>query len=198
MFIRYERFDQFIRLYPIVTGLLAINLGLFLLSIFIPSYYTYIHYWGVGINIFVAAGEYWRLITPVFLHAGLGHVLFNSFSLLIFGPALERILGGFRFTILYLFAGFIGNVGTFLFEAGDYMHLGASGAIYGLLGLYFYMRFFRQDLIDPGSAQIVTTVLIIGAIYTAVMPGINILGHLFGFVGGTLLGPVIFPKQKGY
>lgn len=203
LFIRTESFQQFIRYYPIVTWLVGINTVIFVLTFLLPStfpppFHNVINYWAVGWNDAVAAGQYWRLVTPIFLHGGAGHFIFNSFALIIFGPALERILGHLKFTGLYLFAGIIGNVGTFLFEGGSYLHLGASGAIYGLLGLYLYMRFFRKDLIDAGSAQTITTILIIGVIYTFVMPNINILGHLFGFIGGAILGPVIFLGKVKY
>jgi rhomboid protease GluP len=198
LFVRRESFQQFIRFYPIVTWILGINTFLFLLSFLLPSVYLPIQRWGIGYNAAVAAGEYWRLITPIFLHGGFGHFFFNSFSLIIFGPALETILGRIKFLGLYMFAGILGNVGTFLFEEGHYFHLGASGAIYGLLGLYLYMRFFRQDLIDSGSAQIITTILVVGAIYTFVMPNINLLGHLFGFIGGAVLGPIIFRGRVKY
>jgi len=196
MFIRYESFGQFIRLYPIVAFIVGTHLIFFLFSLLLPDvYYTMIYSWGVGYNALVSQGEYWRLLTPIFLHSGFGHMLFNSFSLYLFGPALERILGRVRFSFLYLFAGIMGNLGTYLFEQADYAHLGASGAVYGLLGLYFYMKFFRKDLIDPQSAQIVTVFLVLGAIYTFLVPNINVLGHLFGFVGGTVAGSFIFDKK---
>jgi rhomboid protease GluP len=207
LFVRRESFQQFIRFYPIITFILGINTLLFLFSFLLPTLYReVVEWWGVGWNAAVAAGQYWRLVTPIFLHGGFGHFFLNSFALIIFGPALETILGRMKFLGLYMFAGILGNVGTFLFEVGDYYHVGASGAIYGLLGLYLYMRFFRQDLIDAGSAQIVTVILIIGAVHTLLLPqftlfgssGINVLGHLFGFIGGVILGPVIFLGRVKY
>jgi rhomboid protease GluP len=206
LFVRRESFQQFIRFYPIVTWILGINTFLFLFSFLLPSLYKTVVFWGIGWNEAVAAGQYWRLVTPIFLHGGFGHFFLNSFALIIFGPALETILGRLKFFGLYMFAGILGNVGTFLFEVGNYYHVGASGAIYGLLGLYLYMRFFRHDLIDPGSAQIVTVILIVGAVHTLILPqltmfgspGINVLGHLFGFIGGAILGPVIFRGRVKY
>lgn len=194
MFIRNERsVKEFYRLYPIVSWIVILNTVLFLLTELVPR--SPVFFWGVGSNAHVLNGEYWRLITPIFLHGGVGHYVFNSFSLIIFGPALERILGKGKFIAIYLLTGLIGNIGTLAFGGLSYLHLGASGAIYGLLGCYFYMRFFRKDLIDPGSAQIVTTILILGAAYTIIFSrDINVLAHLFGFIGGTMLAPILLPK----
>src|SRR5690625_7985599 len=87
----------------------------------------------------------------------ISHILFYSFSLVLFGPALEQMLGKFKFILVYLFTGIVGNVFTYIIGAND-LHLGASGALYGLLGLFVYMSFFRNDLIDPVSKQIVTVI----------------------------------------
>ncbi|GAA0351707.1 rhomboid family intramembrane serine protease [Bacillus horti] len=195
MFIRNERsIKEFMRLYPIVSWIVMINTAIFLLIQVLP--FNTIMLWGLGYNGLIAQGEYWRILTPIFMHASVGHFVFNTFSLIIFGPALERILNKFKFTIIYLLTGIIGNIGTFVFEGPTYSHLGASGAIYGLLGVYFFMRFLRKDLIDPGSAQIVIIILIIGAAYTVISPTINLLAHLFGFVGGALLAPLFLPKER--
>ncbi|WP_336885180.1 rhomboid family intramembrane serine protease [Caldalkalibacillus salinus] len=199
VFVRYESFGQFIRLYPVVTFIVALNTLLFLPSLLAPTfYYFYIYGLGVGSNEALAAGQWWRLVTPIFLHGGIGHYVFNTFALIIFGPALERMVGPYKFFLAYLTAGIAGNLGTYFFQVSSHFYLGASGAIYGLLGIYFYMRFFRKDLIDPQSAQIVTTFLIIGAIYTLIVPRVSILGHLFGFVGGTVVAPLLFTGMRKY
>ena len=195
LFLRNESFSQFTRSYPIVTYIIGIHTVLFLLSVITPAFYfLYFHRLGIGYNAAVAAGEWWRLVTPIFLHGGFSHFILNSFSLVIFGPALERMLGHVRFLGAYLFAGIVGNLATFFLHPGHYLHLGASGAIYGLLGLYFYMKLHRKDLIDPQSAQIITIFLVIGLIYSF-MPNINIASHLFGFLAGFLGGWIIIKRH---
>lgn len=199
MFFRNESFQDFLRFYPIVSAIVAINVILWLLMFFPNPVGQLIYTWGVGWNMGIDLGEYWRLITPIFLHApnDVSHILFNSFSLVLFGPALEQMIGKFRFILVFLMTGIVGNVFTYLVGT-DYLHLGASGALYGLLGLLLYMSFFRNDLIDPASKQIVTIITLIGVLMTFIQPGINISAHIFGLIAGFALGPIILINAVPY
>jgi len=95
MFIRTERsVKEFFELYPAVSILVIIHILLWAsFSIFQLNIGAELFNLGIGHNISVTHGEYWRLITPMFLHIQLGHMIFNSFALVLFGPALERMLG---------------------------------------------------------------------------------------------------------
>jgi rhomboid protease GluP len=187
LFIRTENFRTFIRLYPIVSTIIAIHIVLFIVVNFIP----FVFYLTVGRNYLIAAGEYWRLVTPIFIHLSFPHVLFNTFSLYLFGPALERIIGKFKFIIGYIGAGVIANIATFFLEDPGYGHIGASGAIFGLFGFFVYIVYARKDLIDQQNSQLIITILVLSVIMTFVMPNINILGHLFGLIGGAALAPIL-------
>ncbi|WP_370313925.1 rhomboid family intramembrane serine protease [Guptibacillus hwajinpoensis] len=85
MFVRNEDFRSFIRYYPIISILIGIHILLFVL-VNLFGMYSILRL-GVGYNRAIEIGEYWRLVTPIFLHGGFAHVLFNSFSLYLFGPA---------------------------------------------------------------------------------------------------------------
>ncbi|WP_429157898.1 rhomboid family intramembrane serine protease [Desulfitispora alkaliphila] len=194
MFVRSESFQQYLRFYPVVSTIIAINVAVFLLR------YTplagFVYNMGIGSNVHIASGEYWRLVTPIFLHGGFAHFLFNSFSLFIFGPSLEVILGSRRFLGLYLFAGIFANLLIFLVGGMGYgLYLGASGAVYGLLGAYLYMILHRPNMIDHQSAQVIKIMLIIGAIYS-LLPGISLFAHLFGFGGGFLAAYTMLRPNK--
>jgi membrane associated rhomboid family serine protease len=128
------------------------------------------------------------------------HVLFNSFALVLFGPALEQMLGRFKFIMAYLVTGIAGNVATFVFGPSDftYLHVGASGSIYGLMGIYIFMVAFRKHLIDQGSSQIITIIFIIGIIMTFLRPNININAHIFGAVAGFAIAPVILAGVQAF
>lgn len=178
--------------YPIVSTLIIINFVLWAIVHLFPfEIGTMIWQWGAGQNILIHnLGQYWRFITPIFLHADLTHTLFNSFALVLFGPALEQMLGKNKFIIAYLLAGIAGNIGTYVVDPTSYIvHIGASGSVYGLFGMYIFMVLFRKSLINPGDAQIITTIFLIGLVMTFIRPGINIYAHVFGFIGGLALGP---------
>src|SRR5699024_12862191 len=108
------------------------------------------------------AGEYHRLITPIFLHADLAHVAFNSFATILFAPALELMIGKFKFILFYLATGSIGNVGTYIINpSSEVANLGASGAIYGLIGIFIFMVYLRKRLIDTRSARMFTDIYVV-------------------------------------
>ena len=92
---------------------------------------------GAKYNPLILEGEWWRLITPMFLHIGLIHLVMNSFALYYLGTAVERIYGRYRFLFIYLFAGFAGTLASFLFSP-DSISAGASGGIFGLFGALLF------------------------------------------------------------
>ncbi|RYG71873.1 rhomboid family intramembrane serine protease [Lentibacillus lipolyticus] len=200
MFVRNERsIKEFMHLYPVVSWLVIIHLGLWLLTGLLQTPLgSFIENWGRGVNFYISQGQYWRLVTSMFLHAGLMHALFNSFALVLFGPALEQMLGKLKFILAYVGAGLIGNIATFLLGPAIYAHVGASGAIYGLFGIYVFMVAFRKQLIDQSSSQIIMTIFIIGLVMTFIRPGINIYAHVFGFIGGFAIAPLVLTNVRPY
>lgn len=201
MFVRNEKsIKDFLKFYPIVSIIIIINLLLWIIvDLFHLEIGKVIYNWGIGHNIAVYHGQCWRLITPIFLHANLSHVVFNSFALVLFAPALEQMLGRVRFILFYFLTGIIGNVGTFIINPVSIIpHLGASGAIYGLFGIYMFMVYFRKHLIDKANSQIVTIVFVIGLVMTFIQPNINIAAHIFGFVGGFAFASLFLTRVQRF
>lgn len=199
MFIRTERsIKEFMSRYPIVSIIVIINIVIWLLMSF--DFGKPIFIWGVGHNLSIhLLDQYWRFITPIFLHVDLTHMLFNSFALVLFGPALERMIGKFKFTTVYLLTGIVAEVGTYIIDpVSATRHLGASGAIYGLFGIYLFMVLFRKNLITKTDAQIVATIFIIGLVMTFLNSGINKAAHIFGFIGGMVIAPIALKRIKGF
>jgi rhomboid protease GluP len=196
MFTRTESFREFIRLYPIVSFIVAIHIVLYLLTVlpFFPNYWFMETF--AGVNLYIIQGEVWRLITPTFMHSGFSHMLFNSFSLVLFGPALERMLGKGRFLLVYLVSGVVANVATLMFEPLTYTHVGSSGAIFGLFGYYIAIILFRKKWLSNENTQIILTICVISLVMTFLQPNINIIAHLFGLLGGFLIGAVPYFNKR--
>lgn len=188
--------------YPVVFTLILINISLWIIIQVLPfEFGKQLYTFGVGHNYSINVyGEYWRLITPIFLHArGFSHVLLNCIALIIFAPPLEQMLGKIKFVCMYILAGTIGNIGTYVIDPTSLtFHLGASGSVYGIFGMFIFMTFFRKDLIDQASAQIIVTISIIGMITTFIIPGINIFAHLFGLIGGLFIAPFFLRQARPF
>ena len=194
MFTRTESLCDFIRLYPVITIIIAIHIILYLLTALpiFPSKYLF----GLlaGVNLYVVNGEYWRLVTPIFMHAGFAHMLFNSFSLVLFGPALEQLLGKTKFILLYLATGIAANIATLILEPLTYTHVGSSGAIFGLFGFYISITIFRKAMMSRENSQTIMTIAIIAVVMTFVQSNINITAHIFGMLAGFLTGAAIYRR----
>jgi rhomboid protease GluP len=195
IFLRYESFRGYLRLYPITSLVLALNLISFILDYVVGGARPLLNY---GAFILEPADPYgllepWRYVSSVFLHSNLTHLLYNSFSLLIFAPPLERLLGHFRYALFYLLCGVLGNAANVIIRLGtdiqDIQHvsIGASGAVYGIFGAYLFMALFRKHSMDEGSRKTVYSVLIFGLIYSVLSPRIDIWAHIGGGVAGFLL-----------
>ncbi|MBH0231568.1 rhomboid family intramembrane serine protease [Halobacillus yeomjeoni] len=200
MFLRTESFKEFLKFYPVVSFLVGLHFFLWILiDVLGLGFARDLESFGVGVNLFILQGEYWRLVTPIFLHSGFTHALFNSFSLVLFGPALEQMLGKGKFIVMYLAAGIFGNFGTFIVDPDAYYaHLGASGAIFGIFGVYVYMVLFRKHLIDQANSQIIMVILILGLFMSFTRPNINILGHIFGLIGGFAVAPLLLRRARPF
>ena len=194
MFTRTESLRDFIRLYPVISIIITIHILLYLLTALpiLPS--RFIFELLSGMNLYIVNGDYWRLVTPIFMHAGFAHMLFNSFSLVLFAPALEQLLGKTKFILLYLFTGIAANIATLILEPLTYTHVGSSGAIFGLFGFYISIIMFRKAMMSRENSQTIMTIAIIAVIMTFVQSNINITAHIFGMLAGFLTGAATFRR----
>lgn len=145
--------------------------------------------YGARINEFIRAGEVWRLLTPVLLHSptSLTHILFNMYALFSFGTSLERYFGRGRFLMLYVLGAFTGNVMSFLFSDG--YSIGASTAVFGLIGAEAVFLFRNRRLLAGHFRSAIGNVLFIIAInlfLVGSLPGIDNWGHIGGLIGGLM------------
>ncbi|MDO5133851.1 MAG: rhomboid family intramembrane serine protease [Eubacteriales bacterium] len=141
---------------------------------------------------YIQRGQWYRLFSSMFLHFGAVHLLCNMYSLFNLGPSLEYFFGIPIFLFLYLFSGLAGNLLTFFTELRSHRYalsLGASGAVFGLLGSYLVFALW------PGyvgvSLYSVLRVLVINLVYTVSNKRINAMAHLGGLIGGVAVTAVL-------
>jgi membrane associated rhomboid family serine protease len=136
----------------------------------------------------IADGEYWRLLTSGFLHAGFLHLAFNMFALYILGQMLEPAVGRLRFGLIYFVALLAGSFGALLLEP-DAPTVGASGAIFGLMGAaVVVMRSRGISPMESGLGLWIGLNLLI----TFTIPNISIGGHIGGLIGGAVAAFLLF------
>jgi membrane associated rhomboid family serine protease len=143
---------------------------------------------------FVAAGEWYRLVTSGFVHANLLHIGMNMLVIWIVGAQLEPALGRVRFTLLFAASLLAGSAGALL-ASPDVLTIGASGAAFGLMGaLAIGMRQRGIDIWRTG----IGTLILINLVFTFAVPGISIGAHIGGLAGGLAAGWVLMqPRRAG-
>ena len=180
---------------PFVTfTLIGINVGVFLLGLLLGGELngtgSWIYEKGVLVStavdssgqvIGVSEGEWWRLLTATFLHYGLIHLGMNMLVLWMIGPPLEEYFGHWRYLLVYLVAGLAGSAGALLWSP-DALTVGASGAIWGIMGAALVLE-ARRIWVFGGQAL---GLVLLNLAITFLIPGISIGGHIGGLVGGGL------------
>lgn len=166
---------------PVVTWtLIGINVVMFVLQMASGQLERELTLWPPA----VADGQWYRLVTSMFMHYGAMHILFNMWALYVVGPPLEAWFGRLRFSVLYLLAGLGGSVLVYLISPLNSATAGASGAIFGLFGAIFVVS--RRLKLDVRG---VMAIIVINLVFTFVAPAlgsgpISWQGHIGGLVTG--------------
>jgi rhomboid protease GluP len=144
-------------------------------------------------NQLIAQGEYWRLLTAIFIHANILHYGFNAYALYIIGRDVERFSGAVRFTVIFLLAGLSGSLFSLLFTPAR--AVGASGAIFGLIGALAVFLYRHRKLFGERGRRNLQNIIVIALINFAIglQGNIDNWAHLGGLVGGLILGGVLGP-----
>lgn len=171
---------------PIVTwSIIAVTVVVYLLQQVVPAVTAY----GVFRPVLTFLLP-WTPITALFLHGSILHILFNMYSLFVFGPILEHMLGRARFLALYLIAGFGGSVAVALLAPAGGV-LGASGAIFGLMGAYFVIA--RR--LGGNNTQIII-VIALNLVAGFVIPNVSWQAHVGGLVAGCLVAAIYLATRR--
>jgi rhomboid protease GluP len=156
---------------------------------------------GAKVNILIAYGQYWRLLTAMFLHIGLAHLFFNTYALYIYGPIVERLFGKYKFPVVYLVSGLTGSLLSYMFSSNH--SAGASGAIFGLMGALLYFGQRRKDIFRRVFGSNLFIIIGFNLLYGFMNSGIDNWGHIGGLIGGYFTAyavglyrePILEPKK---
>lgn len=184
---------------PVITYLLiVINIVMFLISstLRINNIIDLDYYLGNN-YLLIQNGGIYRLFTCMFMHNDLIHLAFNMYALYILGPQVERYYGKTRFTFIYIISGLMGSLFSAVFMADNVLSLGASGAIFGLLGSIAYFTYYYRATLQGLLRSQIMPVIMINLLLGLLMPNIDIVAHLGGLIGGVLVSMAIGIGDKG-
>jgi rhomboid protease GluP len=152
-------------------------------------------FFGAKVNELIYQGEWWRLITPIFLHIGFLHLLMNSFALYYIGTTVEKMYGSWRFLFIYLFAGIIGSFLSFVFSPA--ISAGASGSIFGLFGSLLLLGIMKPNLFFRTIGPNILIVIAINLALGFTIPNVDNAGHIGGLMGGFIAALIVqLPKMS--
>ncbi|WP_026700298.1 rhomboid family protein [Salibacterium aidingense] len=155
---------------------------------------TLIEY-GAKYNPAILDGEWWRLVTSMFLHIGFFHLIMNSLALFYIGGAVERMYGMFRFIIIYFTAGLFGSLASFAFN--EQVSAGASGAIFGCFGALLYFGIIHRKLFFRTMGLNVLVILGINLAFGFAVPAVDNGAHIGGLAGGFLASSLVHLPGHG-
>ncbi len=146
-------------------------------------------------------GEYWRMLTALFLHYGALHLLFNLYALFVVGPGLERIIGSVRFAIYYLMAGLGSSAGVLLLRLWNFSRpeqlVGASGCVMGIVGVWAgYLVRHRHQAFAGRRLRNIVLIVAIQTAFDLSTPQISMAAHLSGLATGVVLGLLVSPRSS--
>lgn len=202
-----------------VYVLLAINVLMYVVSLLLANrlsaqvidqraidpFTAALYFLGAKENGAINAGQWWRLLTPMVLHGSVFHLLFNSWALYALGADVERVYGTARFLATYLLAGLAGSIASYVFNPGS-LSVGASGAIFGMLGALAAFSYTSRSLIGAEASRMqlgqMATLAAINLAFGFAVPNIDNSAHIGGLIVGGLVGFALAPRyvvaRRGY
>ncbi len=145
----------------------------------------------------IREGEWWRLVSPVFLHVGLSHLVVNSVTLLYIGRYIEEFFGHWRMVIIYFVSAFFGNLTSAVFMPST-VSAGASTAIFGLFGAFLMLGVcFHHNVIVRVLSRTFLLFVIINIVMDFFLSGIDLVGHIGGLFGGFFIAFIVGAPMLG-
>lgn len=192
----YQIVKRYIYAHPVTTLFLMINLVMVFIVLLTGGFnnLTLLRLGAIVPVLIKEESEYYRLVAAMFLHGSIFHFLMNGLVLFYLGGFVERYLGYIKFFLLYMFSGIVSSLVVTYFGASNVLTIGASGALYGVIGALFILITIKPTWFPPQASKSIRTLIIVNLILTFVVPSISIEGHLGGLIAGSLLIFLLIPK----
>lgn len=173
---------------PITLILVSVNIIIFLTGLIIGDAFIKS---GDMDPALISKGEYYRLFTPMFLHADLDHIFSNMILLYFLGEIVESKVGSIKYSIIYILSGILGNVVSYLYSMnyGGYTSIGASGAVFGLMGAFIIIVIRKYKGIDVPKKRLI--LMVAYSIYSSFSANVDFAAHFGGLIAGLLITFVI-------
>lgn len=184
---------------PIITYILiGLNVIMYLITAFlsgniIDSNTGVLVFLGAKVNTLIDKGQYYRLITAAFLHGGLIHIGFNMYALNALGPLVERVFGKVKYLIIYFVAAITSSYLSYIFSTS--ISVGASGAIFGLLGASLVFAVKSEDKVGRVFINNIMSVIVVNLIIGFSMANVDNFGHIGGLIGGFLVSLILYKRN---
>ena len=186
--------EVFTKKTPVITTIFILINLLFFIASFVLGQNFIVGVFGNQASL-VKSGEFYRLITAAFVHINFVHFLFNMYALYIIGPQLENFFGKKRYALVYLISAVVGNLLSIAFNDTAFS-IGASGAIFGLLGALLYFGYHYRIYLDSVIKSQIIPLIIINLFLGLLLKNIDSFGHIGGLVGGILAAWAVGVKHK--
>ncbi|MCF7925300.1 MAG: rhomboid family intramembrane serine protease [Candidatus Izimaplasma sp.] len=197
VFRRREGFQYLWTDSPVSTLIIILNLLMFLVTLITGGFSSLnlIQLGGLFPPLVTENGEYYRLLTTMFLHGSTFHLIGNLLiGIFVLSTALERLIGSLKFATIYFGSGLIASL-VILYANPTALSIGASGAIYGVLGALLYVTIYRKDKVNISDISSIRGLIVINIIFTFLYPNVSIAGHIGGMIGGFLLSYLLIKRN---
>ena len=183
----------------ITMSIIAINIVMYIVTLYLSyvypnenkydSYTNALVLLGAKVNELISAGQYYRLISSMFLHGGILHLAVNMYSLYAMGPIVEKLYGKAKYIIIYFMAGICSSIFSYVFSTS--ISIGASGAIFGLLGAVLVFAIKTKGKTGSAFIKNILSVIFVNIFIGMTLPNIDNFGHIGGLLGGILISLLV-------
>lgn len=195
-----KKIQIYYRLHPVTSLILLINLMMVIVLTTTGGFGldNLIRYGAIYPALVTEYNQYYRILTAMILHGSFLHFLMNSFVLYYLGGHMERLIGPFKYLVVYLLSGVVSSLFVIFLGPAGAVTIGASGAIFGVMGGLLTLTFIRKQWFNPQAIRSIRQLMVINLIITFVIPNISREGHIGGLIVGLLLFFIITPEYPYY